>query len=52
MSFGPIAHPAGGDEVAARSISASHPRLHMIRRQLVDRKDIPAIDAAIPIALQ
>jgi hypothetical protein len=52
VSFGPVAHPARGHEIAARSIAALDPRLHMIRSQLIDLKDLPTVDAAISIALK
>jgi hypothetical protein len=52
VSLGPVAHPARGHKIAARSIAALHAWLHVIRRQLIDIIDLATVDAAISIALK
>lgn len=52
MSLGPIAHLARGHEIAARSITAFHARLHVVDRQVLGVEDRPAVDAAKLIALK
>lgn len=47
-----ITEAARADQIAFGVVPSSHPRLHMIDRQLIDRMNDPAVDAAVAVPAQ